>query len=65
MKPLAIVLAVVFFIIAIFYATGVLQIGSSHPGRHLSHAVLFAVLGVLALVWYRFQSGTAAPTYRS
>ena len=64
MKPLAAVLAIVFFIIAILYATGALQIGSSHPGRHLSHAVLFAVLGVLSLVWFRFQSGTSASSYR-
>jgi len=64
-KQLAIVLAIFFFIVAILYATGALQIGSSHPGRHLSHAVLFTVLGVLALVWLRFQSGRSASSYRS
>jgi len=55
-KALALVLAVVFFIIAILYAAGVLQIGSHHGGRHISHAVLFAVLGVLCLIWMRFQT---------
>ena len=61
MKPLALALAVIFFIIAILYGTGVLQYGAhetaSHPGGpHLKHAVLFAILGVLSLVWMRFQS---------
>ncbi len=56
MKPLPLILAIVFFIIAILYLLGVLQIGASHPGRHVSHFVLFAVLGVLSLVWMRFQS---------
>ncbi len=58
MKPLALVLAVVFFIIAALYLLGILQIGASHPGRHVSHAILFAVLGVLSLVWMRFQSSS-------
>jgi len=57
-KSLALLLAVVFFVIAVLYAFGILQIGSSHHGRHLSHAVLFAVLGILALIWARFQSNT-------
>ncbi len=59
MKPLALILAVACFIIAVLYATGALQIGAGHPGRHISHAALFAVLGILALVWYRFQSNSA------
>jgi len=55
-KALALVLAVVLFIIAILYALGVLQVGSHHGGRHVSHAVLFAVLGILSLIWMRFQA---------
>ncbi|MBC5809296.1 MAG: hypothetical protein GIW95_00335 [Candidatus Eremiobacteraeota bacterium] len=54
MKPLAIVLAIVCFALAVAYWTGALQFGASHPGPHHLHAVLFAVLGVLALVWMRF-----------
>ncbi len=65
MKPLALVLAVVFFIIAILYLIGVLQVGVSHPGgRHVSHFVLFAVLGVLSLVWMRFQAAPSPPRLR-
>ncbi|MBC5799767.1 MAG: hypothetical protein GIX03_15645 [Candidatus Eremiobacteraeota bacterium] len=59
MKALALVLAVVFFIIAILYATGVLQVASNHGGPHFSHAALFAVLGVLSLIWMRFQTQPA------
>jgi len=62
LKALALALAVIFFIVAILYLLGILQIGASHPGRHISHAVLFAVLGVLSLIWMRFQS--AAPGTR-
>jgi type VI protein secretion system component VasK len=59
-KPLALILAVVFFIVAILYLVGVLQVGVAHPGgRHVSHFVLFAVLGALCLVWMRFQGAPA------
>ena len=60
MKSLALVLAIVFFIIAILYAIGTLQYGAHEPGPHLKHAVLFAILGVLSLVWMRFQSSPRA-----
>jgi ABC-type transport system involved in multi-copper enzyme maturation permease subunit len=59
-KALALALAAIFFIIAFLYLFGILQIGTSHPGRHVSHFVLFAVLGILSLVWIRFQSNSAA-----
>lgn len=59
MKIVALALAVIFFIIAILYAAGVLQVGSHHGGRHISHAILFAVLGILSLVWMRFQTGAS------
>jgi hypothetical protein len=59
-KPLALGLAVVFFIIAILYATGTLQYGAHEPGPHAKHAVLFALLGVLSLVWMRFQTSPRA-----
>ena len=59
MKILAIAIAVVCFILAALYATGNLQIGAHEAGRHLKHAILFTVLGILALVWMRFQSGSA------
>ncbi len=60
LKPLALVLAIVFFIIAVLYATGILQIGAHDPGPHLKHAALFVILGVLSLVWMRFQSSSPA-----
>ena len=56
MKLLALVIAVVAFVAAVLYWTGSLQVGATHPGPHHTHAILFAVIGVLALVWIRFQS---------
>ncbi len=57
MKALALVLAVFFFIVAILYAAGAIQFFVSHPGgRHITHAVLFAAIGVLCLIWMRFQT---------
>ena len=54
MKPLSLLLALVFFVIAILYWTG---IGLQH---HVKHGILFIVLALLALVWYRFQSSATA-----
>jgi hypothetical protein len=54
MKIIAVLLALVFFVIAILYWVGMFG------GVHVKHGILFAALGVLALIWLRFQS--AAPT---
>jgi hypothetical protein len=54
MKILAVVLAVVFFAVAVLYWIG------TFGGVHVKHGILFAGLGVLALIWLRFQS--ASPT---
>ena len=64
MKVLAIALAAVFFILAALYATGVMQLGTHEPGPHVKHAVLFVILGVLSLVWLRFQSNSTTPGLR-
>jgi len=59
MKNLLRALAVVCFVLAVLYWMGSLQIGASHPGPHHTHAIVFAIVGVLVLVWVRFQSGAA------
>lgn len=59
MKPLAIALAVIFAIVGLLYLLGVLQIGASHPGRHVSHFILFEVLAALSLLWLRFQASSS------
>ena len=56
MKALALLIAIVCFIAAVLYWTGTLQIGASHPGPHHTHAIVLAIVAVLALVWLRFQS---------
>jgi hypothetical protein len=49
------VLGVVFLLIALLYALGVLQIlTSSESGPHYKHAVLFAVLAVASFVAANF-----------
>ena len=52
MKILAIVVAVICFALAAYYFTGY---GPGAPHQHVKHGVLFVVLGLLALLWIRFQ----------
>ncbi len=59
MKLLALLVALVCFVAAVMYWTGSLQLGAGHGGPHHTHAILFAVLGLLSLVWFRFQGGRA------
>jgi hypothetical protein len=57
MRAVAVLLAIVFFVLAALYWTGALQFAVREPGGpHHKHAVLFAVLGILSLIWFRFQS---------
>jgi hypothetical protein len=49
------VLGVVFIIVAVLYALGVLQLfASTSSGPHYKHAVLFAVLAVASFVAANF-----------
>lgn len=54
MKILAVVLALAFFAVAACYWIGVFG------PVHVKHGILFAGLGVLALIWLRFQSASAS-----
>jgi uncharacterized membrane protein YqjE len=57
-KPLAVLLAVVFFAIGLLYGLGKIQwftqSGTAHP-QHIAHLVVFWVLALLCLIWARFQ----------
>ncbi|HUN29835.1 MAG TPA: hypothetical protein VMV65_08495 [Alphaproteobacteria bacterium] len=59
MKPLALLLALVFFVLGALYGLGSINFltksGTEHA-HHVSHLVVCWVLALLALVWYRFQS---------
>jgi accessory gene regulator protein AgrB len=56
MKQLALLLALVFLIIAVLYWTG-----HFYPaGIHAKHGIVSVILALLCLVWYRFQSATPA-----
>jgi hypothetical protein len=56
MKQLALILAVVCLVIAVLYWTG----HGWPSGVHTKHGIVFAVLALLCLVWYRFQSASPA-----
>jgi hypothetical protein len=56
MKQIALILAVVCAVIAVLYWTGHMPWPA---GVHTKHGILFAVLALLCLVWYRFQSAAA------
>jgi hypothetical protein len=56
MKQLALILAVVFIIIAVLYWTG-----HFYPaGVHTKHGIVSVILALLCLVWFRFQSASPA-----
>ena len=59
MKPLAIVLAVAFFVIGALYGFGTINVltksGEAHA-HHVSHLVVCWFIALLCLIWYRFQS---------
>ncbi|MBC5829558.1 MAG: hypothetical protein GIW98_05130 [Candidatus Eremiobacteraeota bacterium] len=62
MKMLALIVAVVCFLLAILYWVGVKLIPAlgMDGQQHLKHGILFFILGALALVWMRFASNTGA-----
>ena len=59
MKLLALLLALVFFVLGVFYGLGKINFltksGTAHT-HHISHLVLCWILALLCLIWYRFQS---------
>jgi hypothetical protein len=61
-KALALLLAVVFFIIGLLYGLGKIEFltksGEAHS-HHISHLVVCWIIALLALVWFRFQSSSA------
>jgi hypothetical protein len=59
-KPLALLLALIFFVLGALYGLGKINVltksGTEHA-HHVSHLVVCWVIALLALIWYRFQSG--------
>jgi hypothetical protein len=64
LRYVALIVALICFALGIGYATGVLQLGAHGGGPHFKHALLFTALGVVGLVWMRFQSGASTPNAR-
>lgn len=63
MKALALLVAVVFFVLGLLYGLGSINFltksGTSHA-HHVSHLVVCWVIALLALIWFRFQSSPAS-----
>jgi len=57
-----VVVALAFFVLAVGYATGTVQLATTHAGPSYKHAILAAVLGVGALVLASFSR---RPTVRT
>ena len=58
MKALALLLCLVFVVLAVLTATGVTSFAPAiglNGHAHVKHTILYGVLAVLSLVWYRFQ----------
>lgn len=63
MKVLAVVLGILFVILAILTATGVahfLPALGLNGERHTKHTILYAVLAILCFVWARMSTESAA-----
>ena len=62
MKSIALVLALVFFVLGILYGMGKIDIftasGKAHE-HHFTHLIVCWVLALLCLIWARFQSAPA------
>jgi hypothetical protein len=61
MKPLALVLALIFVIIGVLYFTNHMPwpaVDPLHP--HNKHGIACIIIALLCLVWYRFQSAETA-----
>ena len=63
MRVVAIVLAIVFFVLGILYGLGKIDFftesGAGHA-HHITHLVICWVLALLSLIWARFQG---SPTH--
>jgi len=59
MRVIAILLAIVFFVLGILYGLGKInyftESGATHT-HHITHLVVCWVLALLCLIWARFQS---------
>ncbi len=61
MKLLALIVAIVCFVVAVLYWSGAKLVPAlgMDGQHHLKHGILFLILGALALVWMRFASNDA------
>jgi len=57
MKPIALLLAVAFFVIGLLYGLGILNFfAKAGDLHHIKHLIVCWILALLCLVWSRFLS---------
>lgn len=62
MKALAVVLGIIFVILAVLTATGVAHFApilGLNGVRHTKHTILYAVIALICFVWARMSTETA------
>lgn len=60
MKTLALILAIIFFVLAILTFTGatnIMPLIGLNGAHHTKHSIAYFVLGILCLVWMRMAGG--------
>jgi hypothetical protein len=65
MKVLAVVLGVIFVILAILAATGIAHFAPAlglDGKHHTKHTILYAVIAVLCFIWARMSTETPSTT---
>ena len=63
MKILAIVLTLVFVVLAVLAATGAASFSHAlglDGTHHVKHAIVYIILAILCVIWARFAGSTAA-----
>ncbi|MGA8574881.1 MAG: hypothetical protein WB609_04230 [Candidatus Cybelea sp.] len=62
MRAIAVLLAIIFFVLGILYGLGKINLftesGAAHA-HHITHLVVCWVLALLCLIWARFQGSPA------
>ncbi len=62
MKMLALILGIIFVVLAILTATGAVSavpLLGLNGHAHVKHTILYAVLAILSFLWMRFQANSA------
>lgn len=67
MKTVAIILGIIFAVLAVLAATGAIHFAGGRAvgldgARHLKHTILYAVIAVLCFLWARMSAAAPSTT---